>query len=113
MDSRFHNEGWYDKNCSILGNIPTTPTCLLGDKGIGKIASSIGKPVMTDECTDNELGVSYARVMIKVDIIIKLTESITIRRLTRTNIKQSVEYEWKPPFCKKCNKVGHQCKDIK
>lgn len=23
---------------------------------------------------------------------------------------QQVEYEWKPPFCTKCNKVGHICK---
>lgn len=23
---------------------------------------------------------------------------------------QEVEYEWKPPYCRKCNTVGHECK---
>jgi hypothetical protein len=79
----------------------------LGEKSIGKIASAIGKPMMTDECTAKKLRVSYARVLIEVDVTIELTNYITIRDPKGNKVLQQVEYEWKPPFCTKCNKVGH------
>jgi hypothetical protein len=63
---------------------------------------------MTDECTANKLRVSYARILVEVDITQKLIEEIPIK--TRGGqIKQLVEYEWKPRFCDKCQKVGHNC----
>lgn len=34
---------------------------------------------------------------------------ITFRDLKGNKILQKGEYEWRPPFCKKYNKVGHEC----
>jgi hypothetical protein len=63
---------------------------------------------MTDECTANKLRVSYARILVEVDITQKLIEEIPIKT-QGGQIKQLVEYEWKPMFCDKCQKVGHNC----
>lgn len=48
------------------------PVIFWGDKSIGKIMSVIGKSLMTDECTTKTLRVSYARVLIEVDVMTEL-----------------------------------------
>ncbi|XP_058763772.1 uncharacterized protein LOC131637201 [Vicia villosa] len=58
---------------------PQLPLVYWGDKSIGKIASAIGKPVITDECIRKKLRVSYARVLIEVDVTRELKSEITIR----------------------------------
>ncbi|KAI5396013.1 hypothetical protein KIW84_062276 [Lathyrus oleraceus] len=80
-----------------------------GERSIGKIASAIGTPLITDECTTNKLRVSYARVFVEVDVSAELKEEIIIRGPRGSKQIQKVEYEWKPPFCKKCDKIGHEC----
>ncbi|XP_058759242.1 uncharacterized protein LOC131632512 [Vicia villosa] len=89
---------------------PQLPLKFWGDKSIGKIASAIGKPLMTDECTARKLRVSYARVLIEVYVTVALKEKIVIRDETEGKLTQRVDYEWKPLFCVKCNKVGHICR---
>lgn len=64
---------------------------------------------MTDECTTKKLRVSYARVLVEVDVSAELKEEIIIRGPIGSKLIQKVEYEWKPPFCKKYDKVGHEC----
>ncbi|CAJ2631967.1 unnamed protein product [Trifolium pratense] len=94
----------------IWVTFPQLPLIFWGEKSIGKIASALGKPMMTDECTAKKLRVSYARVLIEIDVTTELKNCITIRDPKGNKIQQRVEYEWKPPFCTKCNKVGHECK---
>ncbi|XP_058774764.1 uncharacterized protein LOC131649031 [Vicia villosa] len=89
---------------------PQLPLVYWGERSIGKIASAIGKPLMTDECTAKKLRVSYARVLIEVDVTKELKNHITIRDPTGEKLMQQVDYEWKPPFCTQCNKVDHVCK---
>ncbi|XP_058760792.1 uncharacterized protein LOC131634153, partial [Vicia villosa] len=94
----------------IWVTFPQLPLKFWGDKSMGKIASAIGKPIMTDECTARKLRVSYARVLIEVDVTVELKDEIMIRDGDSGKMAQRVEYEWRPPFCTKCNKVGHTCK---
>ncbi|XP_058742312.1 uncharacterized protein LOC131614775 [Vicia villosa] len=82
-----------------------------GEKSIGKISSALGKPLMTDECTAKKLRVSYARVLIEIDVTKELQQYINIRGPSGELLRQDVEYEWRPQFCTKCNKVGHECKE--
>ncbi|KAK2349948.1 hypothetical protein QL285_098704 [Trifolium repens] len=91
----------------IWVKLPKLPLDLWGN-GLDKIGSALGKPLMTDECTANKLRVSYARILVEVDITQKLIEEIPIKT-QGGQIKQLVEYEWKPMFCDKCQKVGHNC----
>ncbi|CAK8537819.1 unnamed protein product [Lathyrus sativus] len=85
------------------------PIVLWGDTSLNKIGSALGKPIMTDECTANRLRVSYARILVEMDITKELPQSITITDPAGEKMQQSIEYEWKPLFCNKCQKVGHCC----
>ncbi|KAI5445140.1 hypothetical protein KIW84_013409 [Lathyrus oleraceus] len=71
--------------------------------------SAIGAPVVTDECTTNKLIVSYAHILVEVDITQPLVKEIAIKDCEGRKMKQVVEYEWKPLYCEKCQKMGHQC----
>lgn len=92
--------------------LPRLPLHLWGAKNLGKIGSALGKPLFTDECTAHKLRVSYARILVEVDITKKLRDFITIKDLKEKVIKQPVEYEWKPLFCEKCKKMGHMCTTV-
>lgn len=89
---------------------PQLPLVFWGDKSIGKISSAFGKSLMTDECTTKKLRVSYARVLIGVDVTTELKDYMNIRYPKGNKVLQKVEYECKPLYCKTCNKVGHKCK---
>ncbi|XP_058745733.1 uncharacterized protein LOC131618551 [Vicia villosa] len=89
------------------------PLVYWGENSIGKIASFLGRPITTDECTAKKKRVSYARILIEIDITTELKESITIRDPRGNKFSQPVEYEWKPLFCKSCGKVGHNCEQKK
>lgn len=57
-----------------------------------------------------KLRVSYARVLIEVDVTMDLKNQITIRDPQGAKMTQHVEYDWRLPFCSICNKFGHECK---
>lgn len=52
----------------IWVKLPNLPLHLWGAKSLGKIGSALGTPLCTDECTANKLRVSYARILVEVDI---------------------------------------------
>lgn len=93
----------------IWVKLPQLPLYLWGIKSLSKIGSAIGNPLVTDECTAHKLRVSYARLLIEVDVTQELPHDITIRDNEGNKMTQVVEYEWKPLFCEKCQKVGHIC----
>ncbi|CAI8598764.1 unnamed protein product [Vicia faba] len=66
-----------------------------------------------NECTANRLRVSYARMLVEMDIIKELPNTITIRDKEGENFQQLIEYKWRPLFCNKCQKVGHYCDKLK
>lgn len=92
--------------------LPQLPLHLWGATSLNKIGSAIGTPLVTDECTTHKLRVSYARMLVEVDITHKLLEEITITDHEGRQRKQAIEYEWKPKFCDKCQQIGHQCQKV-
>ncbi|CAK8542187.1 unnamed protein product [Lathyrus sativus] len=93
----------------IWVKLPQLPIILWGDTSLNKIGSALGNPIMTDECTANRLRVSYARILVEMDIRKELPQIITIGDNEGEKIQQPIEYEWRPLFCSKCQKVGHSC----
>lgn len=93
--------------------LPQLPLHLWGARSLGKIGSALGKPITTDECTAKKYRVSYARILVEVDVTQKLPNDITIRDSEGKKLKQPVHYEWKPMFCDKCQKFGHHCEEVK
>lgn len=93
----------------IWVTLPLLPLRLWGARSLNKIGSLIGVPLVTDECTAHKLRVSYARILVEVDITRKLMDEFTIKDLDGKMIRQKIEYEWRSKFCEKCQKVGHKC----
>lgn len=59
--------------------LPQLPLHLWGVRRLNKIGSAIGKPLVTDECIPSKLRVSYACILLEVDITQKLETKITIK----------------------------------
>ncbi|KAJ6976346.1 hypothetical protein NC653_028459 [Populus alba x Populus x berolinensis] len=70
-----------------------SPACL------SKISSVIGKPIRCDDLTLSMSRVSFARVMIEVNVFADLPHSISLSMSNGTIIKKRVIYEYKPRFC--------------
>lgn len=89
-----------------LPNLPLN--CWSGDS-LSRISSVVGVPRCADECTTHQLRVSFARVLIEVNVTQPLPDKVTIVGPTGEMFDQKVVFEWKPPFCKVCKYVGHDC----
>jgi hypothetical protein len=91
--------------------LPQLPLHLWGPKNLGKITSVLGTPLMTDECTANRYRISYARILVEIDVTQELITEITITNEKGDKMQQQVEYEWRPPYCSKCHRFGHKCEE--
>ncbi|XP_019241976.1 PREDICTED: uncharacterized protein LOC109227676 [Nicotiana attenuata] len=89
---------------------PKLPLNCWGVNSLSRIASSIGTPMYADECTAKQLRVSYARMLIEVDMTKPLKDEIIVEDSNGKTFLQSVIYDWKPKFCEKCQIIGHDCK---
>ncbi|KAL5170000.1 hypothetical protein HKD37_11G031783 [Glycine soja] len=107
----YHEDGDMLRTLPVWVKLPNLPLYLWGTKSLGKIGSALGNPLFTDECTANKLRVSYARILVEIDVTQKQRENITIRDKEGNKITQPVEFEWKPKFYELCQKAGHQCKE--
>jgi len=78
-----------------------TPRCL------SKLASVLGKPLQCDKLTATKERVSYARVLVEVDLLADLRSSINVTLPNGNPLIQRVIYETLPKFCKHCKVLGH------
>lgn len=93
----------------IWVKLPSLPlSCWSGDS-LSRIGSSLGVPIYADECTTQQLRVSFARLLVEIDVTLPMPNSIQIEGPDGQVVKQQVIYEWKPAFCKVCKQVGHDC----
>lgn len=101
------------KEVPLWVRLPNLPLhCWSGDS-LSRIGSVLGTPLCVDECTTQQSRISYARVLVEVDITKPLTYKIPITGKYGVELSQQVYYEWVPIFCPKCQKLGHICKEKK
>nr|XP_016463926.1 PREDICTED: uncharacterized protein LOC107786925 [Nicotiana tabacum] len=74
---------------------------------LGRIASALGKPLFANECTTKQTRISYARMLIEVNVSKPLPEKITVMDPNGQIFQQEVEFEWKPQLCPQCLTIGH------
>lgn len=94
-----------------MGEVTLTSFILAGATCLGKIGSVIGKPLYVVECATKKLRMSYARILVEVDITMKQTYHMMIKDSDGKLIKQMVEFQWKPKYCGTCLKSGHDCQN--
>lgn len=88
---------------------PKLPLNCWGNNLLSRIASSIGTPVYADECIAKQIIVSYTRMLIEVDVTKSLFDKINVKDPNGRVFRQTIIYDWKPIFCKKCQVIRHKC----
>lgn len=78
---------------------------------MSRIGSVIGVPVYADECTTEQSRVSFARILVHLDITKDTIKEVVVEEPNGKKFKQEVSYEFIPPFCGKCRLVRHVCTD--
>lgn len=72
-----------------------------------KVCSKIGTPFYTDALTGTKKCISFARVLIDVNLAKELVREVAIILPNGILGKQAVIYENLPKFCTSCNVIGH------
>lgn len=78
---------------------------------LSRIGSGLGIPLYADECTTKIERISYAGLLVEMDVTKPLPHSIKVIDLTRKIFEQHIEYDWVPEYCYKCLQVGHTCRN--
>ncbi|XP_060210421.1 uncharacterized protein LOC132637331 [Lycium barbarum] len=89
--------------------LPKLPVSCWSSVSLSKIASTLGILLFADECTTNQTRISYARMLIKVDVTRPVPDFIPVMDPSGQVFQQQVGFEWKPEYCEKCLKLGHNC----
>ncbi|KAH0722882.1 hypothetical protein KY290_005538 [Solanum tuberosum] len=89
--------------------LPHLPLNCWGSNSLSRITSTIGTPMYADECTAKQSRVSFARMLIEVNITKPLLDKIVVKDPNGRVFTQQVIYEWKPMFCEVCQVIGHKC----
>ena len=87
--------------------LPNLPLKCWSIRSLSKISSLIGKPIQCDRLTASKTRISYARVLIEVDLREDLPSSIEFGLPNGMFINQPVIFESLPRFCKTCHSIGH------
>ncbi|XP_069154420.1 uncharacterized protein [Solanum lycopersicum] len=90
-------------------NFPKLPLNCWGVGSLSRIASAIGVPLFADECTTKQTRISYARMLVEVNVTKAIPQKITVVDPNGKTFMQDVELEWRPQYCDKCQKIGHVC----
>ncbi|KAH0653299.1 hypothetical protein KY289_030977 [Solanum tuberosum] len=93
----------------IWVKFPNLPLNCWGIQSLSRISSGLGLPLYADECTTNVARISFARVLIELDITKELPLSVRVEDPNGRVFDQKVIYEWIPAYCPKCLQVGHKC----
>lgn len=63
----------------------------------------IGNPICADECTTEQKIISYARLLVEIDITKPLIYKVPIEEEAGVVREQKIYYEWVPLYCQKCH----------
>ncbi|XP_057250082.1 uncharacterized protein LOC130591164 [Beta vulgaris subsp. vulgaris] len=97
----FHNEVL--KVIPIWIKLPNLPLNCWSEDSLSRIGSLIGVPLYADECTSKALRVSFARILVEMDVTREVKKMVKIADPNGQTIVQPVLYDWLPAYCKKCN----------
>lgn len=64
-----------------------------GKVSLSRIASAVGKPIFADECTTKQSRISYARMLIEVNVTKAIPTEIAVMYPSGKVFQQSVTYD--------------------
>ncbi|KAG5620619.1 hypothetical protein H5410_005837 [Solanum commersonii] len=105
----------FDFNKEVLQTVPiwvkypNLPLSCWSMDSLSRISSGLEEPLYADECTTKVDRVSFARVLIEMDVARELPRRLKVEDPSGRCFEQAVQYEWVPEYCAKCMQVGHKC----
>ncbi|XP_021736996.1 uncharacterized protein LOC110703500 [Chenopodium quinoa] len=106
-DFDFHSE--ILRTIPLWVKFPNLPLNCWGSHTLSRLGSLLGVPICADECTTRQLRVSFARVLIEIDVKKPMPTSVWVESPSKELLEIRVVYDWAPSFFSKCNKIGHDC----
>lgn len=103
----FHQE--ILKVVPVWVKFPNLPLNCWSDNSLSRIGSVLGVPIYADECTIKMLRVSFARILVEINVTKPIVNEIMVEDPSGKKFAQRVIYNWLPAFCNKCPKIGHNC----
>ncbi|XP_026417160.1 uncharacterized protein LOC113312638 [Papaver somniferum] len=95
------------KSVFVWVNLRKVPLHMWNYKALSKIASVIRKPIMMDKLTAIRARMSFARVLIEIDVGCEYPASVPIFYEGKHVVDVDVEYPLKAPKCNAYNSLGH------
>lgn len=77
-------------------------------KSLREIGSPVGKPLMVDKNTKQNMGLSFAKLLAEVQIGKALPDNVHFKNDKGQIIEQQFTYDWKIIINDKCQKYGHR-----
>lgn len=74
---------------------------------LSRIGSGLGNPLYADDCTTKIERVSYARMLINIDVTRPLPKSVKVEYLNEEVFEHEIIYDSKPMYYLTCLQVGH------
>ncbi|KAK4708762.1 hypothetical protein R3W88_029687 [Solanum pinnatisectum] len=87
--------------------LPGLPVGYWSKNALSKVTSMIGKPLHTDNFTADMTRISYAKILVEVDVAQPLLDNIDIST-PYGEFQQSVVFDWCPKFYSSCMKFRHE-----
>ena len=107
MPSCFRFEGEDVTSVPIWFQLPGLPLVCWNARALSLIGSRVGKPISTDKMTLTKERISFARVLVEVDVSSDIVSEVEIQLPTGVVYHQPVISEFTPKFCKRCKTFGH------
>lgn len=92
---------------------PNLPLNCLSEDSPSRISRQLDNPVYADECTTKMQRISFARVLIKMDVTEPLHKLIKVQDPNGRCFEQQIWYDWVLKYCEKCLLIGHDCNNYK
>ncbi|XP_019236661.1 PREDICTED: uncharacterized protein LOC109216895 [Nicotiana attenuata] len=99
------------KTIPLWIQLPKLPLSCWEDDSLSRIGSTLGIPIYADACTTRVERISYARILVEMDVTKPLPKQIKVEDPNRREFEQEVWYDWLPQYCTKCLQLGHICQE--
>lgn len=88
---------------------PNLPLNYWGPETFSRIGSMVGIPLFADECIIRKMRVSFARLLIEVDVTKLVPKVVYIVDAYGGVVEQKVHYDWIPSFYHMCQTAEDDC----
>ncbi|XP_075095239.1 uncharacterized protein LOC142173532 [Nicotiana tabacum] len=99
------------KTIPLWIQLPKLPLNYWEDDSLSRTGSTLGVPIYADACTTKVERISYARILVEMDVTRPLPRQIMVEDPNGKEFEQEVWYDWMPMYCNKCLQLGHVCQE--